>query len=130
MPPDRGAGNNTTWEKPMLKVVVTYIDSEKFDAVRRDLFDSGISHLAAIAAGSGTPDPFTALPYRGSAHTLALTEKTRLEFVVRAERLESVKEAIFRNAGPKAFMFITKVDEALPEGAANPVGGTESVPAV
>jgi nitrogen regulatory protein PII len=107
----------------MLKVVVTYIDSDKFDAVRRDLADSGISHMAAIAAGSATPDPFTALAYRGSAHMLTLTEKTRLEFVVRAEHLETVKEAIFRHAGPKTFMFVITVDEALPEGSANPIAG-------
>jgi len=63
----------------MLKVVVAYIESNKFDAVRRDLAESGISHMAAIAAGSVTPDPFAAMPYRGSPHTMQLSEKTRPE---------------------------------------------------
>jgi nitrogen regulatory protein PII len=105
----------------MLKVVVAYIDSEKFEAVRRDLAESGITHLAAIAAGSVTPDPFAALPYRGSPHTLALTQKTRLEFVIHEEHLEAAKTAIFRSAGEKTFMFSLAVDQALPENAANPL---------
>jgi nitrogen regulatory protein PII len=105
----------------MLKLVVTYIDSDKFDAVRNDLAGIGISHLAAITVGSATPETFTTMPYRGSAHTLQLTEKTRLEFVVHGDHLESVKEAIFRHSGPKTFVFTIAVDEALPDGAANVV---------
>jgi len=110
----------------MLKVVVAYIDSVKFDAVRHDLAETGVSHLAVIAAGSATPDPFATLPYRGSPHTSGLTEKLRLEFVVHADELEIVKEAIFRHAGEKTFMFFITVDEALPEDAVNPL--TRAVP--
>jgi nitrogen regulatory protein PII len=105
----------------MLKVVVTYIDSEKFDAVRQDLGESGITHLAAITAGSATPEPFAPAPYRGSPYTITLTEKTRLEFVVHADHLAAAREAIFRHSGPKTFMFVLPVEEALPEGASNPV---------
>jgi nitrogen regulatory protein PII len=107
----------------MLKLVVAYVDPDRFEAIRRDLTEGGVSHLAAIAVGSVTPDPFTATPYRGSAHTPHLPEKTRLEFVVRDEQLDVVKEAIFRHAGDRTFVFILTVDEALPERAANPVVG-------
>jgi nitrogen regulatory protein PII len=103
----------------MLKVVVAYIDSVKFEAVRHDLAEAGISHLAVIAAGSSTPDPFATLPYRGSPHTSGLTEKLRLEFVVEAEQLDAVTAAIFHHAGPKTFTFSMTVDHASPEGAAN-----------
>lgn len=105
----------------MLKLVVAYIDSEKFVAVRRDLKSHEITHLAAIAVGSATPEEFDPLPYRGSAHLPNLTEKTRIEFVVRAEHLEAAKEAIFLNAGEKTFVFSLAVDEAHPETAVNPV---------
>lgn len=105
----------------MLKVVVAYIDSERIDAVRADLAEIGVTHLAVIAVGSVTPDPFARLPYRGSPHTLNLTEKMRLEFVVYAEHLEAAEAAIFRHAGEKTFMFSLGVDYALPEGAANPI---------
>jgi nitrogen regulatory protein PII len=103
----------------MLKVVVAYIDSVKFEAVRHDLEGIGISHLAVIAAGSATPDPFATLPYRGSPHTSGLTEKLRLEFVVPAEQVESVRDAIFLHAGEKVFMFWMTADQAFPEGAVN-----------
>ena len=105
----------------MLKVVVAYIDSAKMDAVRRDLADAGVSHMAAIAAGSATPEQFAATTYRGSSHTANLPEKLRLEFVVDFERIDRVKEAIFRQAGAKTFMFTLTVDEVLPDGAANPI---------
>ena len=105
----------------MLKVVVAYIDSEKFEAVRLDLTKSGVTHLAVMAVGSATPEPFAVLPYRGSPHTLNLTQKTRLEFVVHAEHLDSAEAAIFRNAGEKTFMFSLAVEHALPERAANPL---------
>lgn len=105
----------------MLKLVVAYIDSEKVEVVRHELAAGGVTHLAAIAVGSATPDPFAALPYRGSPHMPNLTEKTRLEFVVHAEHLEEAQAAILRQAGEKTFVFSLTVDQALPEAAVNPL---------
>ena len=106
----------------MLKVVVAYVDPERFEAIRHDLSEVGVSHMAAMAVGSVTPDPFTRMVYRGSAYTPHLSEKTRLEFVVHDEHLEAVKEAVFRHAGDQTFLFVLSVHEALPDRAANPVG--------
>ena len=105
----------------MLKVVVAYIDASKFEIVRQDLVEIGVTHLAAIAAGSATPEPFAESPYRGSPHMSNLTTKARLEFVVHSDHLEAVKAAIFRHAGEKTFMFWLAVEHAMPVDAANPL---------
>jgi hypothetical protein len=105
----------------MLKAVVAYVDADMFEAVRRDLAAQGVTYLSAVAAGSATPEPFAAMHYRGSAQMVQLAEKVRVEFVVRASHLPQVKECIFGRPGRKCFMFVVDVEEALPEGSANPV---------
>src|SRR5262249_26879222 len=57
-----GLGHGTIPGELMLKLVVAYVDPDRFEAIRRDLTEGGVSHLAAIAVGSVTPDPFTATP--------------------------------------------------------------------
>jgi nitrogen regulatory protein PII len=99
----------------MLKVVVAYIDSDMFEPIRQDLAALGIGSISAIAAGGASGERFVAPHYRGSAHTQHLAEKLRLECVVGAAHLQSVKDTIFRHEGRRTFLFVMSVEEASPE---------------
>jgi hypothetical protein len=105
----------------MLKAVVAYVDAGMFEALRGDLAAHGVTYLSAVAAGSATPEPFAAMHYRGSAQMVQLAEKVRVEFVLSASHLPQVKECILKRTDRKCFMFVIDVQEALPEGSANPV---------
>lgn len=99
----------------MIKVVIAYIDSDKFEPIRQDLAAYGITHASAIAAGGASEDRFVAPHYRGSPQTLNLAEKIRIECVVGASHVQPVKEMIFKHEGRRSFMFVMNVEEALPE---------------
>lgn len=99
----------------MLKVVVAYIDANMFEPIRRDLSADGIASISAIAAGGASEERFVAPHYTGSPHTQQLAAKLRLECVVGASHLQTVKDAIFRHVGRRSFLFVLNVDEASPE---------------
>ena len=98
----------------MLKVVVAYVDSDKFEPIRRDLASHGIVSISAIAAGGASPDQFVAPHYRGSPQTLNLAEKIRIECVVGASHVQSVKDTIVEHEGKRSFLFVMGVEEAFP----------------
>jgi nitrogen regulatory protein PII len=99
----------------MLKLVVAYIDPDTFEPIRQDLAAHGITSISAIAAGGASEDRFAAPHYTGSAHTQHLAEKLRLECVVGASHLQSVKDTIFSHEGRRTFLFVMSVEEASPE---------------
>jgi nitrogen regulatory protein PII len=98
----------------VIKVVIAYIDSNKFEAIQRELTEYGITHTSAIAAGGASRDRFVAPNYRGSPHTQNLAEKIRLECVIGAAHVQQVTETIFKHEGKRSFVFVMNVEEAIP----------------
>ena len=102
----------------MLKLVVAYVDTDRFEAVRQDLLARGISSASAIAAGgvtAGSGHEFVAPHYKGSNQTFYLQEKIRIECVVGAQHVDVVKQVIFDHVGQRSFLYVMAVEEALPE---------------
>jgi nitrogen regulatory protein PII len=99
----------------VIKVVIAYIDSDKFETIRRELADYGITYISAIAAGGASEDSFVAPNYHGSPQTLHLAEKIRLECVVGATHVKAVTEMIFKHEAKRSFVFVMNVEEAIPE---------------
>jgi nitrogen regulatory protein PII len=101
----------------MMKVVVAYVDTDRFEAIRKDLVACGITHASAIAAGGVTENSgheFVAPHYKGSNQTKYLGEKIRVEIVVGASHVEDAKRVIFDHVGKRSFLYVMTVDEAMP----------------
>jgi nitrogen regulatory protein PII len=101
----------------MMKVVVAYVDTDRFEVIRKDLVACGITHASAIAAGGVTEHSgheFVAPHYTGSNQTKYLGEKIRLEVVVGASHVEDVKRIVFEHVGKRSFLYVMAVEEALP----------------
>ena len=99
----------------MIKVVIAYIDSDKFEAIRKDLAAYGIPYASAMAAGGVSADRFVAPHYGGTPHTQQLAQKIRLECVVGASHVKPVTETIFKHEGRRSFVFVMNVEAAMPE---------------
>lgn len=98
----------------MIKVVVAYIDSDVFAAIRKDLAADGITSVSVAVAGGASTDTFVAPHFSGTPHTQNLAAKLRLECVVGADLVPAVKEIIFAHEGKRSFLYVMAVDEVHP----------------
>ena len=98
----------------MIKVVVAYIDSDVFVSIRKDLADRGITSVSVAVAGGASTDTFVAPHFSGTPHTQNLAAKLRLECVVGADLVATVKEIVFAHEGKRSFLYVMAVDEVHP----------------
>jgi nitrogen regulatory protein PII len=100
-----------------MKMIVAYIRHEAFEPIRMDLLEKGFPSLTVTEVkGSGRQKGITE-HYRGSELTIHLRPKLKLEIVVEAKDLGTIKETILRHARTgnvgDGKMFVLPVEDAV-----------------
>lgn len=114
-----------------MKMVVAYIDPDRFDGIRKTLLDLGFPSLSVMSAGGTVPDVTVTASYRGAAVEQHSRPKARFECVVGADHASTVVETVLNDGGERSFVFVVPVDAAYPaatvkaDDAAVPVGSGE-----
>ena len=97
-----------------MKMVVAYVDPDRFDEIREDLLEIGFLSISVLSASGSTPEATVTGSYRGAKLERHLRPKSRIEAVVADEAVETVVEAILGVAGDHKFVVVQPVDEAYP----------------
>ena len=97
-----------------MKMVVAYVDPDRFDEIREDLLELGFLSISVLNASGSTPEATVTGSYRGAKLERHLRPKSRIEAVVADEAVETVVEAILGVAGEHKFIVVQPVDEAYP----------------
>ena len=97
-----------------MKMVVAYVDPDRFDEIREDLLELGFLSISVLEASGSTPEATVTGSYRGAKLERHLRPKSRIEAVVADEAVETVVEAILGVAGEHKFVVVQPVDEAHP----------------
>ena len=97
-----------------MKMVVAYVEPERFEQIREDLLESGIDSLSVLSANGSVPEATMSGSYRGATIERHLRPKARLECVVGADHATSVVETVLKHGAERSFVFVLPVDEAYP----------------
>ena len=98
-----------------MKMVVAYIDPERFDEIREDLLKLGILSISVLNASGSTPETTVTGSYRGAKLERHLRPKSRIEAVVADDAVATVVETIVERGGEHTFVTVLPVEEAHPE---------------
>jgi nitrogen regulatory protein PII len=98
-----------------MKMVVAYVDPERFDEIREELLSLGFLSISVLSANGSTPEPVVSGTYRGAKLERHLRPKTRIEAVVADDASSTVVDAIVRTGGDRTFVTVMAVEEAHPE---------------
>jgi len=98
-----------------MKMVVAYVDPDRFDEIREDLLELGFLSISVLNASGSTPEPTVTGSYRGAKLERHLRPKARLELVVADDASATVVDAILSVGGERTFVTVTAVEEAYPE---------------
>jgi nitrogen regulatory protein PII len=97
-----------------MKMVVAYVDPERFDGIREALLDLGFPSLSAGSAAGTVPETIVTATYRGAAVEQHSRPKARLECVVGSEHAATVVETVLKEGGERTFVFVVAVESAYP----------------
>ena len=97
-----------------MKMVVAYVDPDRFEEIREDLLELGFLSISVLNASGSTPEATMTGSYRGATLQRHLRPKARIEAVVADEAAATVVEAILEVAGEHKFVLVQPVDEAHP----------------
>ena len=97
-----------------MKMVVAYVDPDRFDEIREDLLELGFLSISVLNASGSTPEATMTGSYRGAKIQRHLRPKSRIEAVVADEAVGTVVDAILGVAGDHKFVVVQPVDEAHP----------------
>ena len=97
-----------------MKMVVAYVDPDRFDEIREDLLELGFLSISVLSASGSTPEATMTGSYRGAKLERHLRPKSRIEAVVADEAVGTVVETILGVAGEHKFVVVQPVDEAHP----------------
>ena len=97
-----------------MKMVVAYVDPERFDEIREDLLELGIVSISVLNASGSTPEPTVTGSYRGAKLERHLRPKARIEAVVADDASSTVVETVVKRGGERSFVTVTTVEEAHP----------------
>jgi len=97
-----------------MKMVVAYVDPDRFDEIREDLLELGFLSISVLNASGSTPETTMTGSYRGAKIQRHLRPKSRIEAVVADEAVGTVVDAILGVAGDHRFVVVQPVDEAHP----------------
>jgi nitrogen regulatory protein PII len=98
-----------------MKMVVAYVDPERFEEIREELLSLGFLSISVLSANGSTPESVVSGTYRGAKLERHLRPKTRIEAVVADDASSTVVEAILRTGGERTFVTVMAVEEAHPE---------------
>jgi len=99
-----------------MKMVVAYVDPERFEPIREELVDLGFGSLSVISANGSVPEATMSGSYRGASIERHLRPKARLECVVGAEHAPTVIDTVLKHGADRTFVFVVPVEEAHPAG--------------
>ena len=99
-----------------MKMVVGYVDPERFDEIREDLLKLGFVSISVLNASGSTPEPNVTGNYRGAKVERHLRPKARIEAVVADDSASTVVDTIVERGGERTFVTVMAVEEAHPEG--------------
>src|SRR4029078_11011171 len=86
-----------------MKMVVAYVDPDRFDEIREDLLELGFLSISVLSASGSTPEATVTGSYRGAKLERHLRPKSRIEAVVADEASATVVEAIPSVGGAAQF---------------------------
>jgi len=98
-----------------MKMVVAYVEPERFDGIREDLLELGFRSLSVLSANGSVPEATMSGSYRGATIERHLRPKARLECVVGDEHAPTVVDAMLRHGAERSFVFVVPVELAYPE---------------
>jgi nitrogen regulatory protein PII len=98
-----------------MKMVVAYVDPERFEEIREDLLELGFVSISVMNANGSTPEATMTGSYRGAKLERHLRPKARIEAVVADDASSTVVDAIVKAGGERTFVTVLAVEEAHPE---------------
>src|SRR3954452_13536425 len=112
-----------------MKMVVAYVDPDRFDTIRAALLGLGFPSLSALSAAGTAPEATVTTSYRGAVTEQHSRAKARLECIVGDDHASTVVDTVLAEGGERAFVFVVAVESAYPvdtvklDEAEVPVGG-------
>lgn len=97
-----------------MKLVVAYVDPERFEAIREALLGLGFPSLSAGSAAGTVPEATVTSTYRGAEIEQHSRPKARLECIVGADHVSTVVDTVLEEGGERTFVFVVPVESAYP----------------
>jgi nitrogen regulatory protein PII len=97
-----------------MKMVVAYVDPDRFDGIRGSLLDLGFPSLSALSAAGTAPEATVTTSYRGAVTEQHSRPKSRLECVVGDDHAATVVDTVLEEGGERTFVFVVAVESAFP----------------
>src|SRR5215208_8367982 len=97
-----------------MKMVVAYVEPERFEGIREDLLGLGFPSLSVLSAGGTVPEATLTATYRGAAVEQHSRPKARLECVVGDDHASTLVDTVIKIGGERTFAFVVPVETAYP----------------
>ena len=97
-----------------MKMVVAYVDPDRFEGIREALLSLGFPSLSALSAAGTAPEATVTTSYRGAVTEQHSRAKARLECVVGDDHASTVVETVLDIGGERTFVFVVAVESAYP----------------
>jgi nitrogen regulatory protein PII len=110
-----------------MKMVVAYVEPQRFDEIREDLLGLGFVSISVLSASGSTPEATVTGSYRGAKLEQHLRPKARIEAVVADDAVATVVDAIVKAGGERTFVTVMAVEEAHPEELVKSLAGAGEV---
>jgi nitrogen regulatory protein PII len=98
-----------------MKMVVAYVDPDRFEGIRESLLGLGFPSLSALSASGTVPESTVTTTYRGATMEQHSRAKARLECVVGDDHSSTMVDTILAEGGERTFVFVVPVESAYPE---------------
>jgi len=98
-----------------MKMVVGYVDPDRFEVIREALLGLGFPSLSALSASGTVPEATVTTTYRGAKMEQHSRAKARLECVVGDDYATTMVDTILAEGGDRTFVFVVPVESAFPE---------------
>lgn len=97
-----------------MKLVVAYVDPQRFERIREVMLGLGFPSLSAVSAAGTAPEATVTTTYRGATTEQHSRTKSRIECVVGDDHASTVVDTIIREGGDRTFAFVLAVESAHP----------------
>jgi nitrogen regulatory protein P-II 2 len=97
-----------------MKMVVAYVDPDRFEAIREALLGLGFPSLSALSAAGTVPEATVTATYRGAAVEQHSRPKARVECVVGDDHAATLVETVLSEGGERTFVVVLPVESAYP----------------
>jgi nitrogen regulatory protein PII len=97
-----------------MKMVVAYVDRDRFEPIREELLELGFLSLSVLDARGSFPEATVTGHYRGAALEEHTRPKSRLECVVGGEQVSTVIDTVLKHGGERTFAFVAAVEQTYP----------------